>query len=92
MEAIGGRSGFSDNCLYVMLQTHELPVDVDKDKLQIVSLYLGPVDRNDFAEGRVDLLPNHFSQLPGLLPRITKERVLAAADRPWTTKVISRSA
>jgi acyl-CoA hydrolase len=81
MRALGGHS-FSDNRLYVMLPTHELPVDVDREKLQIVSLYLGPIDRKGFAEGRIDLLPNHFSQLPGLLSRITRERVVMATVSP----------
>jgi acyl-CoA hydrolase len=32
LEAMGGHSGFNDNRLYVMLPTHELPVDVDREK------------------------------------------------------------
>jgi acyl-CoA hydrolase len=68
IEAMGGHEGFSDNRLYVFLPTHEPPVDVDREKLQIVSMYLSPIDRGDFAEGRIDLLPNHFSQVPELLP------------------------
>ena len=43
MEAMGRHSGFSNNRLYVMLPTHDLPVDVDREKLRIaVSWPRGP--------------------------------------------------
>jgi acyl-CoA hydrolase len=42
MEVVGEHSEFSDNLLYVMLPPHELPVDVDRKKLQIVSCILVP--------------------------------------------------
>ena len=38
MEAMGRHSGFSDNRLYVMLPTHELPVEVDNPSCPLQAL------------------------------------------------------
>ena len=39
------------------------------DHLRHVSYFLSPVTRERFAEGTIDLVPNHFSQVPELLRR-----------------------
>jgi acyl-CoA hydrolase len=82
MRALRGYSGFSNNRLYVMLPTHELPTDVDRQDLEIISCFLGPRDRPLFNQGRIDLLPNNFSHLPRLIPRIERDLVVMTTVSP----------
>ncbi|MDP4164806.1 MAG: acetyl-CoA hydrolase/transferase C-terminal domain-containing protein, partial [Bacillota bacterium] len=39
-------------------------------------------DRKGFAEGKIDLLPNHFSDIPSILRHATKNKVIMAAVSP----------
>jgi acyl-CoA hydrolase len=53
------------------------------DHVRHVSYFLSPVTRPAFWAGTVDLVPNHFSEVPLLLQRTTKcSLVVAAASLP----------
>ncbi|MBM7702512.1 acetyl-CoA hydrolase/transferase family protein [Metabacillus iocasae] len=69
------------NRLYRMLPAYPV-LDVSEEKIKQVSLFLGGSDRVAFRDGLVDLLPNHFSDIPALLKQITTNRVIMAAVSP----------
>ncbi|WP_239422031.1 acetyl-CoA hydrolase/transferase C-terminal domain-containing protein [Bacillus sp. CGMCC 1.16541] len=69
------------NRLYRMLPAYPV-LDVSEKKLKQVSLFLGGQDRVAFRDGLVDLLPNHFSDIPALLKQMTTNRVIMAAVSP----------
>ena len=53
------------------------------DHLRHVSYYLGPGSRQPYWDGHVELVPNHFSEMPMLLRRTVRPGlVLAAASGP----------
>ncbi|HXH57343.1 acetyl-CoA hydrolase/transferase family protein [Iamia sp.] len=52
------------------------------DRLRHVSYFLSRVTRPAYWEGTVDLVPNHFSEVPLLLQRSTKCSVVVAACSP----------
>ncbi|WP_216210073.1 acetyl-CoA hydrolase/transferase family protein [Amycolatopsis aidingensis] len=53
------------------------------DRLRHVDYFLGPGSREAYWAGTCDLVPNHFSEMPLLLRRVTdRPLVLAAASLP----------
>jgi acyl-CoA hydrolase len=50
--------------------------------LRHVSYFLSHVTRGPFAEGKIDLVPNHFSEVPAILRGCTKHPVVLAAASP----------
>jgi acyl-CoA hydrolase len=50
--------------------------------LRHVSWFLGPYDREAFAAGECDLVPNHFSEVPRLLELATKRSLAIVATAP----------
>ncbi|ORW64070.1 4-hydroxybutyrate CoA-transferase [Mycobacterium saskatchewanense] len=53
------------------------------DHLRHVSYYLGPGTRQAYWDGHVELVPNHFSEVPMILRRNVKpDLVIAAANGP----------
>ena len=52
------------------------------DRLRHVSYFLSPVTRDRFAEGSIDLVPNHFSQVPELLRRNCPDPLVLCAVSP----------
>ena len=53
------------------------------DRLRHVSYFLSPITRACFAEGTLDLVPNHFSEVPDLMGlRCTDPIVVAAVSPP----------
>ncbi|MBU6079901.1 MULTISPECIES: acetyl-CoA hydrolase/transferase family protein [Allobacillus] len=81
IKQLENHDGLSDNRLFTMLTTREL-IDVDPDKLKITSLFLGASERKAFNEGKIDLLPNHFSDLPKLLKQIARKPVVMTVVSP----------
>ena len=55
------------------------------DRLHHVSYFLSPVTRDRFADGTIDLVPNHFSEVPDLMGlRCTDPLVVSrAAGMIW---------
>lgn len=86
LNALAEHPGLLGNRLYINLPTHRPPVEVDKERLEITSTYLSAADRDYFAEERIDLIPNHFSQLPRLLLEITSNRVIMAVVSPMDSE------
>lgn len=52
------------------------------DRLRHVSYFLSPATRAAYHAGTVDLVPNHFSEVPALLQRLTGRTVVLAAASP----------
>ncbi|NLV54614.1 MAG: acetyl-CoA hydrolase/transferase family protein [Acidimicrobiales bacterium] len=52
------------------------------DRLRHVSYFLSHVTRPAYWAGTVDLVPNHFSEVPALLERTTRCTVVVAAASP----------
>src|SRR6476659_1776397 len=52
------------------------------ERLRHVSYFLSPVTRPAYWNGTVELVPNHFSEVPLLLQRTTKCTLVVAAASP----------
>ncbi|WP_100400317.1 acetyl-CoA hydrolase/transferase family protein [Bacillus sp. FJAT-44742] len=81
LEALPSHEGLKGNSLYRMLPSYPV-LDIEEDRLKQVSLFLSGMDRPGYHEGKVDLLPNHFSDIPDLVREATEERVIMAAVSP----------
>ena len=70
------------NCrLYQLLSFNEV-IDVSPDKLKIISMFLSGAERKAYNEGKIDLLPNHFSDVPKLLKEVTNKPTIMATVAP----------
>jgi len=81
LDALPAHDGLRGNRLFQMLSLRRA-VDADPERIRLVSMFLGAGDRPGFHEGRLDLLPNHFSDLPRLLREYTSSRVIMATVSP----------
>lgn len=66
LDAMRELDTLENNRLYRMLPSFPI-VDVEKAKLQQISIFLSGMDRKAMNAGMVDLLPNHFSDIPSIL-------------------------
>ncbi|MEH7374424.1 acetyl-CoA hydrolase/transferase family protein [Neobacillus drentensis] len=81
LEALPSNGRLLGNRLFRMLPA--LPVlDLEPEKIKQVSIFLSGLDRKGFSEGTIDLLPNHFSDIPSLLKRQTPNPVIMAVVSP----------
>ena len=67
-----------DNRLYRMLPSFPI-VDVPKEKLKQISIFLSGMDRKQMISGLVDLLPNNFSDIPSILKQREEGRYIIMA-------------
>src|SRR5699024_4835759 len=81
MKALEMHDGLEGNRLYQMFLTREL-VDVAPEKLKIISMFMGAYERKAFQQGKIDLLPNHFSDTAKLLKQFTDNRVIMTTVSP----------
>ena len=83
LEALPSHEGLRGNRLFQMLSLRPA-LEIAPERLRIVSMFLGAGDRPGFQSGIVDLLPNHFSDLPQLLRQVTESdrRVVMATVSP----------
>ncbi|WP_231726714.1 acetyl-CoA hydrolase/transferase family protein [Carnobacterium antarcticum] len=81
LEALPMNGELSGNTLYRMLPSFPT-VDISPNKLKQVSIFLSGMDRKGFNQGNIDLLPNHFSDIPALLKRRTNRPVIMATVSP----------
>lgn len=77
LDALEKRNDLCNNRLFQMLSSRPF-MKKDPKQLKIISVFLGGGDRKGFTSGEVDLLPNHFSDIPQLLAEITSQRVIMA--------------
>ena len=80
LESLPKNTKLRGNRLYRMLPAYPI-LDVEEERIKQVSLFLSGQDRAGFHEGKVDLLPNHFSDIPALL-KVSGERVIMAVVSP----------
>ncbi|WP_054710629.1 acetyl-CoA hydrolase/transferase family protein [Bacillus sp. JCM 19041] len=81
VEALPTYSGLEGNRLYQMLSLGPV-INIEQDRLKIVSMFLSGKERKAFREGKIDLLPNHFSDVPALLKEIVRNPVVMAQSSP----------
>ena len=81
MRQLESYEGLDGNRLYMMLSAREI-IDVDPDKLKIISMFMGATERKAFKEGRIDLLPNHFSDVPRILRQEMRKPVVMTVVSP----------
>ena len=81
MKQLESYDKLSGNRLIQMFSTRDV-IDVDREKLQIVSTFMGNSERKAFKEGKIDLLPNHFSDTPKLMKDFTTNPVVMAVVSP----------
>lgn len=81
IDALPGHAALRGNRLFQMLSLRPAP-QTDPDKIKLISMFLATGDRPGFHAGTVDLLPNHFSEVPFLLRNFTRNRVIMASVSP----------
>jgi acyl-CoA hydrolase len=83
LEALSTNKRLHGNTLYRMLPGYPI-LNVDPETIKQVSIFLSAYDRKAFGEGKTDMLPNHFSDIPSLLKLATSttKRVIMAAVSP----------
>ncbi|MEB1809241.1 MAG: 4-hydroxybutyrate CoA-transferase [Bacillaceae bacterium] len=81
MEALMEYEGLENNTLYQMLSLRKV-VPLAKEKLRIVSMFLNSHEREAYAKQMIDLLPNHFSNLPKILKTRVKNPIIIAQVSP----------
>src|SRR5699024_8165202 len=74
MKALENHRHLNENRLFQMFTTRDV-ISHDPDRLKITSMFMGASERKAFKEGKIDLLPNHFSDIPKLLAEHTNQRV-----------------
>ncbi|WP_106495776.1 acetyl-CoA hydrolase/transferase family protein [Lentibacillus sp. Marseille-P4043] len=81
MKQLETYAGLDGNRLFQMFTTREV-LDIDPEKLKIISMFMGTTERKAFKEGKIDLLPNHFSDIPKILKQTAKDPVVMAVVSP----------
>ncbi|MDQ0216614.1 acyl-CoA hydrolase [Oikeobacillus pervagus] len=81
MKALETHMGLRGNRLFQMFTPREI-ISVPRERLQIISMFMGAYERKAFNEGKIDLLPNHFSDVPKLLKQFTSNQVIMAVVSP----------
>ncbi|MDV2685035.1 acetyl-CoA hydrolase/transferase C-terminal domain-containing protein [Alkalihalophilus lindianensis] len=81
MKALADHDGLEGNRLFQMLSLHPV-LSLDPSKVKIISMFLNKDERRAFYDHEVDLLPNHFSDLPEILKEATNDQVIMATVSP----------
>ncbi|WP_243291788.1 acetyl-CoA hydrolase/transferase C-terminal domain-containing protein [Bacillus sp. FJAT-47783] len=81
MEALPHHEGLRNNRLFQMLSSKPV-MEIEENRLKIISMFLGKDERRAFQAGQIDLLPNHFSDVPIILSEITNEPAILATVSP----------
>ncbi len=81
LEALERREDLSRNRLFQMLTSRPF-IRKNPEQLKVVSMFLSGGDRKGFSSGEVDLLPNHFSDIPQILAEQTSQQVIMATVSP----------
>ncbi|MGO4888328.1 acetyl-CoA hydrolase/transferase family protein [Anaerobacillus sp. MEB173] len=81
MDELMEYDGLENNTLFQMLSLRKLKT-LPKEKLKIVSMFLHNEERKAFANQEIDLLPNHFSNLPTILKARVKNPIIMAQVSP----------
>lgn len=79
--AISQLTTLNNNTMYRMLPSTPT-LDFPQEQLKQVSIFLSGADRRDFNSHKVDLLPNHFSDIPSLLLQRDDAPVIMATVSP----------
>ncbi|UUX33426.1 acetyl-CoA hydrolase/transferase family protein [Fundicoccus culcitae] len=80
-EAIGRLDTLDHNTLFRMLPMSP-SIDVPEEQLKTISIFLSGYDRKDFNERRIDLVPNHFSDIPSVILMRDENPIIMATVSP----------
>lgn len=80
-KALGQYGHLEGNRLYTMLTMHPI-LDFPKSQLRQISFFLNSPDRKPFNEGKTELVPTHFSEIPNILKAREPEPVIMATVSP----------
>ncbi|KHF38802.1 acetyl-CoA hydrolase/transferase family protein [Halalkalibacter okhensis] len=81
MSALDSHKTLKGNRLFQMLSLRPV-IDVEPSKIKLISMFLNKDERRGFYEKELDLLPNHFSDVPAILEETAKEMVIMATVSP----------
>ncbi len=81
LSALPMHQGLEGNRLFQMLSLHPV-ISIAPEKLKIISMFLNKDERRAFYDKEIDLLPNHFSDLPAILKEISDQLVIMATVSP----------
>lgn len=84
-QALNTAKHFEDNRLYRMLAASPI-IDQPRQTLKQYSFFLSGYDRKAMKEGKVELIPAHFSEVPAIIKRREKEVVLMSQVSPMDEK------
>jgi acyl-CoA hydrolase len=77
IKALPMHQELSGNQLFQMLSLHPV-VTLAPEKVKVISMFLNKDERRAYYDKEIDLLPNHFSDLPAILKEISKNIVIMA--------------
>ncbi|MFD3449645.1 acetyl-CoA hydrolase/transferase family protein [Microbacteriaceae bacterium 4G12] len=81
LDALPLYEGLHNNRLFQMFTLRPV-IDIAPERLKVITMFMGSSERKAFQAGKIDLLPNHFSDVPVLLQQVTKNRVIMATVSP----------
>ncbi|WP_096199013.1 acetyl-CoA hydrolase/transferase family protein [Bacillus sp. FJAT-45350] len=81
LDALPSHNGLNGNRLFQMLSLRPV-INIESERLKIVSMFLNKDERRAFYNDEIDLLPNHFSDLPDMIREITENRVIMIMVAP----------
>lgn len=80
-KALANYENLDGNRLYTMLTMNPV-LDLPKDQLRQISLFLSGADRKAFNSGKTELIPSQFSDIPKILQTREPEPVLIGTVSP----------
>lgn len=85
IQALPSHHGLKGNRLFQMLSLYPV-IAINPEKLKVVSMFLNKDERRAFYDQEIDLLPNHFSDVPEILREISKELIIMATVSPMNSE------
>ncbi|MFC0469321.1 acetyl-CoA hydrolase/transferase family protein [Halalkalibacter kiskunsagensis] len=81
MDALIKHDNLKENRLYQMLSLRPVR-PFNPSKVKLISMFLNKDERRGFYEKELDLLPNHFSDVPSILEEVARDYVIMATVSP----------
>ena len=85
IKALPSHQKLKGNRLFQMLSLYPV-VELEPEKVKIVSMFLNKDERRAFYDKQIDLLPNHFSDLPAILKEMAQSLVVMATVSPMNSE------
>ncbi|MFC0557700.1 acetyl-CoA hydrolase/transferase family protein [Halalkalibacter alkalisediminis] len=85
IKALPNHPKLKGNRLFQMLSLYPV-VEMEPEKVKVISMFLNKDERRAFYDKEIDLLPNHFSDLPAILKQISENLVVMATVSPMNSE------